>query len=304
MRFLNPKTDFAFKRIFGSAESGDILISLLNAILRLSPPYCIAEVTILDPYVAPEIQGMKESYLDVRAKDQRGREYIIEMQVLNVEGFEKRVLYNACKTYSRQLAIGEGYELLTDVIAISITDFVMFNELPDMVNCFKFRAASGQIYSDDLEMVFAELPKFNKQEHELETILDKWFFFLKNAGSLKVAPKTLTIERPIAHAFQIANQAGLSEAELDGQERRLIFIQDQRGALTKAERMGREAGEKAGLQKGRQEGLQEGIEKGLQEGRLAEKLNIARSLLDILDDATIAKKVGLSVEAVSALRVA
>ncbi len=283
MRFLNPKTDFAFKRIFGSAESGDILISLLNAILGLKPPYSITEVSILDPYLAPEIEGMKDTYLDVRAKDGQDKEYIIEMQVLNVPGFEKRVLYNACKTYSRQLAIGEGYELLTDVIAISITDFVMFDDLPDLVNGYKFRAASGQIYSDDLEMVFVELPKFNKQETELTTILDKWCFFLKNAGSLQIVPQTLTVEPPIAHAFQIANKAGLSEKELDDQERRLIFIQDQRGALTKAAR--------------------DGLAAGLKAGRTAEKLDNARSLLDILDDAIIAQKMGLPIEVVSNLRI-
>jgi predicted transposase/invertase (TIGR01784 family) len=205
------------------------------------------------------------------------------------------VLYNACKTYSRQLAIGEGYELLTDVIAITITDFVMFSHLPALVNGFKLRARDGQIYSDDLELMFVELPKFNKAEHELETVLDKWCFFLKNAGSLTVAPKNLTDERPIAHAFQIANKAGLSEKELDDQERRLIYIQDQRGALTKAERIGRE--------EGRQEGRQEGLQQGVEQGRSAEKLNNARSLLDILDDATIAQKIGLPIEIVSNLRI-
>ena len=118
MKFLNPKTDFAFKKIFGSEESGDILLSLLNALLGLQTPYRLIEVTILDPYLAPKIRGMKDSYLDVRAKDERGKSYIIEMQVLNVAGFEKRVLYNACKAYAGQLSSGDDYHLLTDVIAI------------------------------------------------------------------------------------------------------------------------------------------------------------------------------------------
>ncbi|MDQ6979200.1 MAG: Rpn family recombination-promoting nuclease/putative transposase, partial [Mariprofundaceae bacterium] len=117
MQFLNPKTDFAFKRIFGSAESADILLSFLNAILCLESPYRIAEVEIIDPYLAPKIKGMKDTYLDVRARDEQGKSYIIEMQVLNVEGFEKRVLYNACKSYAGQLNHGQHYQLLTDVIA-------------------------------------------------------------------------------------------------------------------------------------------------------------------------------------------
>jgi len=89
MRFLNPKTDFAFKRIFGSERSHDILLSLLNAILGLQAPYRIVALTLLDPYLAPKIRGMKDTYLDVRARDERGHWYIIEMQVLNVAGFEK-----------------------------------------------------------------------------------------------------------------------------------------------------------------------------------------------------------------------
>ena len=109
MRFLNPKTDFAFKRIFGSERSHEILLSFLNAILGLQSPYRIVDLTLLDPYLAPKIRGMKDTYLDVRARDEQGQWYIIEMQVLNVAAFEKRVLYNACKAYSGQIQRGEDY---------------------------------------------------------------------------------------------------------------------------------------------------------------------------------------------------
>ena len=77
MRFLNPKTDFAFKRIFGLERRTDILLSFLNAILGLRSPYRIAELTILDPYLAPKIRGIKDTYLDVRAQDEQGKSYII-----------------------------------------------------------------------------------------------------------------------------------------------------------------------------------------------------------------------------------
>jgi len=114
MYFLNPRTDFAFKRIFGSSESSDILISFLNAILSLQSPHQIIEVEILDPYLAPKIKGMKDTYLDVKATDESDKLYIIEMQVLNVEGFEQRILYNACKAYAGQLDRGDHYHELTD----------------------------------------------------------------------------------------------------------------------------------------------------------------------------------------------
>jgi len=306
MQFLNPKTDFAFKRIFGSTESADILLSFLNAILDLKSPYRIAEVEIIDPYLAPKIKGMKDTYLDVRARDEQGKAYIIEMQVLNVEGFEKRVLYNACKSYAGQLNQGEHYQYLSDVIAITITDFVMFPEQKSIVNSFKLRAENGLVYHDDLELIFAELPKFKRSEDELETLLDKWFYFLKCAGDLRAIPKVLAGEGAINHAFVIANKAGLSREELDDQERREIFIQDQRGALQLAKRVGKEEGlkegKKEGLKEDKEEGLKEGVEQGIEQGERLAAQRIASSFLDILDDQTIAQKTGLSLEDVHMLR--
>ena len=140
MIFINPKIDFAFKKIFGSEDSKDILISFLNALIYDSQPV-ITDLEILNPYVAPKIRGLKDSYLDIKAKiidiaTGDRRTVIIEMQVLNVEGFEKRILYNAAKSYSTQLISGQGYSLLNPVIALTITDFVMFSELSNVISRF------------------------------------------------------------------------------------------------------------------------------------------------------------------------
>ncbi|MEW5802850.1 MAG: Rpn family recombination-promoting nuclease/putative transposase [bacterium] len=263
MRFLNPKTDFAFKKIFGSSESKDILLSFINAMLRFAPEHEIIDLTIIDPYQAPKIAGMKDTYLDVKARSRDGREFIIEMQVLNVAGFEKRVLYNAAKAYSIQIGEGEDYPSLNPVIALTITDFIMFESSPNIISkfCLMDKDNFFQYPNSDLELVFVELPKFNKTEEQLADITDKWIYFLKNARSLEVVPQTLAVEQPISHAFRIANKANLTREELDDQERREMFIQDQRGALTKA----LEQGLQQGLQQGRQEGLLEGRKKGLKE---------------------------------------
>ncbi|MCP2729136.1 Rpn family recombination-promoting nuclease/putative transposase [Limnofasciculus baicalensis] len=93
MNFINPKTDFAFKRIFGSEQNKDILISFLNGILYEGKS-TIKNLEILNPYQAPKIRGVKDTYLDVKAVLDNEQTVIIEMQVLNVEGFEKRILYN------------------------------------------------------------------------------------------------------------------------------------------------------------------------------------------------------------------
>ena len=94
MRFINPKTDFAFKKIFGSEDSKDILISFLNSILYPDNPQ-IEDLTILNPYQAPKIRGIKDTYLDVKATITGNKTVIIEMQILNIEGFEKRIKRNS-----------------------------------------------------------------------------------------------------------------------------------------------------------------------------------------------------------------
>ncbi len=229
MRFLNPKTDYAFKKIFGSEASQDIVISFLNAILDLTGQDRIVGVTILDPRLAPKIDGMKDTYLDVRVRDHQGRSYIVEMQVLNVEGFEKRVLYNACKAYVNQLGKGDPYHILTEVVAVTITDFVMFPDLDRVVSRFRLRADENPlIHHRDLELVFAELPKFTKTEAELETTLDRWLTFLKTAKTLTAVPMSLSVEAAIVHAFDIANRAGWTEDELEVIEKRESWLADQR----------------------------------------------------------------------------
>ena len=171
MRFINPKTDFAFKKIFGSDRSKAILLSFLNAILHEGKPV-IVDLEILDPYLAPKIEGMKDTFVDVRAKLQTGRNVIIEMQVLNVAGFEKRILYNAAKTYSTQLLIGESYGELQGIVALTITDFVMFPETQDLQSAFVLKEKSRLTdYAEgDLELIFVELPKFQKELEDLTTL--------------------------------------------------------------------------------------------------------------------------------------
>jgi predicted transposase/invertase (TIGR01784 family) len=298
MEFINPLTDYAFKKIFGSAESHDILLSFLNAVLGLQAPWRLREVRIQDPYLAPTIFGMKESFVDVRAIDEQGRHFIIEMQVLPVIGFEQRVLYNSCKKYAGQISRGEDYRLLNDVIALTITDFTMF-EHTSMVSKFKLRDENGREYSDDLELIFVELPKFTKNEADLTNMLDKWCYFLRYAKRLNNIPSILAQEAPIEHAFTIANRAQLSPQELNAQENREIYIQDQRGMVEKGRmdglELGLELGKAEGKAIGKAEGKAIGMAEGKAEGKHEQSLIIARNLHAIgLDKAQIAAATGLS----------
>jgi predicted transposase/invertase (TIGR01784 family) len=292
MIFINPKIDFAFKKIFGSEDSKDILISFLNALIYEAQPV-IQSIEILDPYVAPKIRGIKDTYLDIKAKiidSETGEErsVIIEMQVLNIQGFEKRILYNAAKSYSIQLKKGQGYELLNPVIALTITDFVMFADLPNVTSRFVLKEKDFLIDYPiyDIELIFVELPKFKKNLADLETIIDKWLFFLNNARKLQDVPSTMDNIPELKKAFYIANQANLNLDELAEQEKSEIFIQDQRGAITKAAR--------ESLEQGRQEGLAEGLQQKAYE--------IARKMLGVLDDQAIAEMTGLTLEELRSLR--
>jgi predicted transposase/invertase (TIGR01784 family) len=287
MTFINPKTDFAFKKIFGSSESRNILISFLNAMIY-DGERTIESLEIINPNLPPQLEGLKDTYLDVQAKLADGTLVIIEMQVLNVQSFGKRVLYNAAKTYAFQLPKGAGYRMLKPVIALTITDFEMFPNSTHLISRFVFKEfKTNLIYPEnDLDLVFVELPKFHKESSQLSTLTDKWIYFMKYARTITEVPETMDSIPEIHQAFEIANQAKLSPEEVAELERREQYIYDQQGAMLKA----------------REEGKEEGIQQGKEAGKREEKLTIARQLLLRLDDETISQTTGLSIEEIGDLR--
>ena len=279
MTFINPKTDYAFKKIFASKDSKGILISFLNATIYEGNP-TIADLEIIDPNLPPKIAGLKDSSLDVKAQLADGTLVIIEMQVLNVESFGKRVLYNAAKTYASQLQKGQGYRMLKPVIALTITDFEMFENSDRLISRFVYKETTTNIeYTDNnIELVFVELPKFTKKLSQVETLTDKWIYFMKYANTLTQVPQTMDVVPEIHQAFDIANQVNLNPDELEALERQEMFIYDQQGVIIKANREGRE--------EGREEAMQA----------------VARQLLDRLNDETISQTTGLSIEEIRNLR--
>ena len=286
MKFLDVKTDFAFKKVFGSEDSKDILLSFLNAVLDFPNGRHLTDLTIVDPYNIPLLKGMKDTYVDVKASLDDGSRVIIEMQVLNVEGFEKRILYNAAKNYAVQLGAGENYTLLNPVIALTLTDFSMFED--DRVrHDFKLVEKECLIeYNDDIALVFFELPKFDKRLHELETRQDKWLYFIKNAGSLELIPENM--EPELARAFAIINEANMSPEELELQHRKRDWIYIQKSSLRLAQKQGLEQGLEKGLEKGLEQGLEQGLERGRREG-------IREAMREIVSKAS---RTGLSVSAI------
>ncbi|MEG4529117.1 Rpn family recombination-promoting nuclease/putative transposase [Microcoleus sp. D2_18a_D3] len=250
MEFINPKTDFGFKKIFASPQSKEVLMSFLNAMLYNGEP-TITDLEIIDPYAAPAITGLKDSYLDVKAKITGDKTVIIEMQVINVEAFTKRVIYNAAKTYATQLKPREGYSKLNPLIALTITDFILFENTEKFLSHFVFKEVEENFeYYREIELVFLELPKFHKKLEEVENLIQSWVYFIKNAPELEEIPDVLASVPEIQTAFNIANRSNLNLDELEALEKREMFFEDQRGAVIK------------GMQEGRQEGRQEGLIEG------------------------------------------
>ncbi len=279
MNFINPKTDYAFKKIFGSSDNKGILISFLNAMIYDGNP-TIEDLEIINPNLPPKITGLKDTYLDVKARLADDTLVIIEMQVLNVEFFGKRVLYNAAKTYVSQLQKGQGYGMLQPVIALTLTDFEMFENSDRVISRFVYKEETTNLrYTDNnMELVFIELPKFTNELSQLETLVDKWIYFMKYANTLTQIPQTMDVVPEIHQAFDIANQVNLNPDELEAIERQEMFIYDQQGIIIYAEKQARKEAKK--------------------EATLA----IARQLLDRLDDETISQTTGLSIEEIRNLR--
>ncbi|NEO95945.1 MAG: Rpn family recombination-promoting nuclease/putative transposase [Moorea sp. SIO3G5] len=273
MRFISPKTDFAFKKIFGSSESKEVLISFLNALIYQGESR-INNLEIIDPYNAGYTTELKDTYLDVKAVLNDGSMVIIEMQVLNVPAFDKRVIYNLAKTYSTQLKYGEGYSKLKPVIALTITDFTMFEQTDRYLTRFLFQEEQEKfIYRNQhLTMVFVELPKFSRSLEELETASEKWIYFMKEAPNLEAIPDTLSEIPEIAQALTIANQANMSRKDLEELHKREVFMEDRKGEIRQALEQGKEEGREEGKLEGQEQGrlLMQGLISRQLEGKLGE----------------------------------
>lgn len=233
MRFVDIKNDVAFRKIFGNENRKEVLISFLNAVLLLEKDNRIVNVDILTPYQLPAIKGGKVTIVDVKAKDQNQKTYIVEMQVAEVEGFDKRVLYYASKSYSAQIERGDQYEKLSPTFFIGILDFAV-TQNPSYINRHKIvDIETNENLIKDIEFNFIELPKFNKTAKELRTIVDQWVFFIKNAENIDVIPDNIKDEG-LKFAYHDADKHNWTKEELEAYDYVLMREQDERGRLTLA----------------------------------------------------------------------
>ena len=276
-KFLDPKNDIAFRKIFGSESNKDILIHFLNDVLSFKGNKPIQKVTFLKTIQDPDIASKKTSIVDILCEDEDGCIYIVEMQVAGTSGFEKRAQYYASKAYCSQANVGDKYHNLKEVIFLAIADYIMFPEKKEYKSDHVI--LDKKTYEHDLKdfsFTFIELPKFNKTIEELSTLEEKWCYFFRHAEetSLEDLERLIGKDLIMKRVYHELNRFFWNEKEL------LSYEQAEKAKNDYLSSMGKRFAE--GIAVGKAEGKAEGIAeervKATQEKELALK-NMARSLL-------------------------
>ncbi len=230
MKFVDVKNDVAFRKIFGNEKKTKILISFLNAALKLEGDHLIKEVTIVNPYQFPRIAGEKASIIDVRAKDVKGRQFVVEMQIAETDGFDKRIQYYTCRDYSMQIDRGEEYPKLKPTYFIGILDFDYFESEDYLSHHIIVNGTTYEHKLKDIQFTFIELKKFTKEIHELESLIEKWVFFIKHADELEVIPDNVD-DDGLMEAYKDADRHNWKKEELIAYDNASIAEQDERGKM-------------------------------------------------------------------------
>ena len=278
-KYLSPKADLTFKLVF--AEHKDLMMSLLNALLPLAEDAPITFIEYENPEMAPEHKDGKNSIVDVRCRDARGRHFLVEMQMNWDEEFKKRVIMNASKAVMKQVGSAELYTLIQPVFSLNLLNAKMKGEAPtEFYHDYAILNVDHPECSlDYLRFVFVELPKFQPRNIMEKKMAVLWLRFLTEINEDTVeAPAELLENEEISKALSIVEKSAMSEAQLYAYERFWDAVNNEHV-----------------LMEGR---YKDGIEKGIEK----EKLEAARRMKSKnypLED--IADITGLSTEEIEAL---
>ena len=259
---LNPKVDFAFKKLFGSEENKDLLMALINSVLsnayemeqREFTP--ITSIELRNPYNLADYQAGKMTILDIKAQDEKNIWYDIEMQIGYQAYFAKRAMYYWSQVYTEQLKSKGRYGTLNKVIGISFLDFECFTGVPHH-NIYRLLNSISKAELEDIcELHFVELEKFKRELPGVLSALDRWILFLNHAGEYdsRNIPGDLAQDEMVKKAVTRLDVLSLSEEEWEIYKDREKARMDQLGILESA------------ISKAREEGMEEGMEKGLEKG--------------------------------------
>jgi predicted transposase/invertase (TIGR01784 family) len=245
---IDPKVDYAFQYLLGRESTKSILIDVLNIVLNPPPGHEIVGIELLNPLNLQEALDDKLSILDIKARDQSGRLFNVEMQMLAQAHYAKRVVYYSARVHKDQLKEGQNYGLICQTISINFLNHVLFPKVSDHHLCFHLLEDTHHFQmTDDLEFHNLELPKFKKRLDELKTGLDIWLYFLRNAEKIDPAALPAVLRHPtIVRAIEELKMLTNSDIDREIYERRRKFQLDHDSAIIGAMREGEQRGKQIG----------------------------------------------------------
>ena len=286
-RYLDPKADLTFKKVFG--EHKDLLISLLNALLPLDEGQTVESVEYLPAELVPELPWGKNSIVDVRCTDSRGRQFIVEMQMIWTPAFQQRVLFNASKAFVRQLGRRRTYELLQPVYSLNLVNDTFFNDYPEeFIHNYNI---VHELHSDKiiegLHFTFVELPKFKPANIAERKMAVLWLRFLTEINEeTKQVPAELLENPETSKALEEVEESAFTEAEMNTYDDFWDKVGAERLLLADSTKISHK----------------KGVEEGIQEGRRLQAEDTAKSMLKKgYPIADIAELTGLSPEDIGRL---
>lgn len=285
MRYLDPRADLTFKRVFG--EHPDLVMSLLNALLPLDERHQVKSVEYVPIELVPDNPLKKNSIVDVRCKDEFGRQFLVEMQMIWSEEFKQRVLFNASKAYVRQLDKREDYNLLQPVYSLNLVNEIFEPKLVSYYHhCDMVNVEHTDRRIEGIHLVFVELPKFKPQNYSQKKMQVLWLRYLTEMGGAQKVPQEFLDNPEVSKAVDILEESSYTPAQLEGYDKFWDIVRTERTYYNSARRHGYA------------EGMVEGEAKGIIEGKKA----TAKSLKGMgLPIEQIAQATGLTIEAIKYL---
>ena len=300
-RYINPLTDFGFKKIFGDKE---IMLAFLTDLLQPQSP--ISDITFIDKELPEDMEQIRGVIYDLHCRTADGKEFIVEMQNKRQQFFGDRIVYYLSRSVSSQVRRGKaGWDYnLMPVYGVFFLNFHIPGLSPRAVRTVQMQVAeTGEIFSDTMKAYTLELPQFrNKPLDCATTKIEYWLYIIANM-------ENMTDSLPFQQQQPIFNRVGnISElVQMDEEERAKYNISldtylSNLAVMKNERREGMMEGLKKGMKKGREEGLKEGREEGLKKGMMEEKLNNARNLKAAgVPVELIASSLGMTVEEVNGL---
>jgi predicted transposase/invertase (TIGR01784 family) len=255
---INPTVDYAFKHLLGRESTRPILTNLLDSVLQPAPGHGIREIELLNPFNPKEALDDKLSILDIKARDQSGRQFNVEMQMLAFRYYEKRILYYCARLHQQQLHEGQDYLELKPTISISFLDHMLFPLAPDYHLRFRLLETSHHFpFTEDMEFHILELPKFTKPATELATGLDIWLYFLRHAEKMDIEalPAAFQQQPLVLRAMEELKMLTQTDLERERYEARRKAQLDYNTGLKVARMEGREEGREEGRFQGEKIGI-------------------------------------------------